>query len=779
MDKDKDVSVKNVRSAHLSEIKKLGGFSIGEKESRDLMEGYWGRIPENQRVASLRLAWQNLWSKASLYLSKEDMKVIGETFVFSSEAHGNQRRHTGEPYIIHTVSVASILASMEIDRETIVAALLHDVLEDTPVDAEKLKERFGEEVVTLVDGVTKLGKISFKTVEEYQAENIRKMFVVMAKDIRVVLIKLADRLHNMRTISSHRREKQLSIARETLEIYAPLAHRLGIYQLKRELEDLSFMILDPEMYYDIKRRVRKKLPECEHTIKEAMDTLSKRLKDEQIEASIKGRPKHFYSIFEKMRRKNLSLEQLYDLLALRVIVKTIGECYQVLGIVHTMWKPIPGLFDDYIANPKSNMYQSLHTTVVGPNGEPLEVQIRTKEMHYLAEYGIAAHWNYKEGGHKVDNLDKGLAWIRKALESSADNKDGDVDGDKPDGVQFMDNLKTDVLSNDVFVFTPKGRVVSIPNGSTPIDFAYAIHTEIGHKCVGAMINGRIAPMDQELHNGEIVRILTSPQGKPSWDWLKIAKSNRTRTKIRAWFRQQEKQDRDEKVKRGRELLEKEAARRNPGVDNPLEALTPKLSHIARELGYANLDELIIAVGSGSHTPGSILGRVTPDTPKAQPAVQAAETAPATRQRKESDSEIIVEGAHGVLVALAQCCRPIPGDDIVGVVTQSHGISVHRKDCVNLERSDPEKHVAVAWGVLENNRYVARLKIECSDRPSLLADIVQAITSLDGLIPNIKAKMFNNTRIRVYTDIQVRDIGHLYRIIAKLNTVSGVLEATRG
>ena len=579
MSEEKKSGAVNVRSAHLSEIGGTRGFSIGEKENRALMEGYWGRIPEDQRVTSLRLAWQDLWSKASLYMPKDDMKAVGETFVFSSEAHGSQRRYTGEPYIIHTVSVASILAGMEMDRETIIAALLHDVLEDTSFTGEQLKERFGEDVVTLVDGVTKLGKLQFKSVEEYQAENLRKMFVVMAKDIRVVLIKLADRLHNMRTISSHRREKQLSIARETLEIYAPLAHRLGIYQVKRELEDLSFRILDPEMYYDIKRRVRKKLPEREMIIKEAMDILSNKLKEEGIEASIKGRPKHFYSIYEKMRRKNLSLEQLYDLLALRVIVKTVGECYQVLGLVHTIWKPIPGLFDDYIANPKSNMYQSLHTTVVGPNGDPLEVQIRTKEMHFLAEYGIAAHWNYKEGGQKVDNLDKGLTWIRKALETSAEGRDSD---EAPAGAQFMDNLKTDVLSSDVFVFTPKGKVVSVPNGSTSIDFAYAIHTEIGHKCVGTMINGRIAPMDQELQNGDIVRILTSPQGKPSRDWLKIAKSSRTRAKIKSWFRQQERQEREEKSRRGRELLEKEASRRNPGVENPLEPISPQLAHIARE-----------------------------------------------------------------------------------------------------------------------------------------------------------------------------------------------------
>ena len=775
MSEEKKNGAVNVRSAHLSEIGGTRGFSIGERENRALMEGYWGRIPEDQRVTSLRLAWQDLWSKASLYMPKDDMKAIGETFVFSSEAHGSQRCYTGEPYIIHTVSVASILAGMEMDRETIIAALLHDVLEDTSFTGEQLKERFGEDVVTLVDGVTKLGKLQFKSVEEYQAENLRKMFVVMAKDIRVVLIKLADRLHNMRTISSHRREKQLSIARETLEIYAPLAHRLGIYQVKRELEDLSFRILDPEMYYDIKRRVRKKLPEREMIIKEAMDILTNKLNEEGIEASIKGRPKHFYSIYEKMRRKNLSLEQLYDLLALRVIVRTVGECYQVLGLVHTIWKPIPGLFDDYIANPKSNMYQSLHTTVVGPNGDPLEVQIRTKEMHFLAEYGIAAHWNYKEGGQKVDNLDKGLTWIRKALETSAEGRDSD---EAPAGVQFMDNLKTDVLSSDVFVFTPKGKVVSVPNGSTSIDFAYAIHTEIGHKCVGTMINGRIAPMDQELQNGDIVRILTSPQGKPSRDWLKIAKSSRTRTKIKSWFRQQERQEREEKSRRGRELLEKEASRRNPGVENPLEPISSQLAHIARELGYASLDELVIAVGSGNHSPSSILGRITPETPKT-PIVETPPAAQPPQQRKEADSEIVVDGTQGVLVTLAQCCRPIPGDAITGVVTQNHGISVHRKDCANLEKSDPAKHVAVSWGVPKNTRYTARLKIEGADKPSLLADIVQTITVMDGLISNVKASVVNNTRTRVAADVQVKDLEHLYRIMAKLNNLSGILEVTRG
>ena len=393
MNEENKGNIVNVRSAHLSGISRKDDGGMSEKGSRSLMEGYWGRIPEAQRVSALRLAWQDLWSKISRYLTKEDLTAIGEAFVFAAESHGEQMRYSGDPYVVHTVSVAAILAGMEIDKETIIASLLHDVLEDTSVTAAELTEKFGQGVFTLVDGVTKLGKLPFKTFEDYQAENLRKMFVVMAKDIRVVLIKLADRLHNMRTISSHKREKQLSITRETLDIYAPLAHRLGIYQVKRELEDLSFRILDPEMYYDIKRRVRKKLPEREMIIKEAMDILSQKIEEDGLEASIKGRPKHFYSIYEKMRRKNLSLDQLYDLLALRVIVKSIADCYHVLGIVHTIWKPIPGQFDDYIANPKNNLYQSLHTTVVGPAGEPLEVQIRTWEMHSLAEYGIAAHWN--------------------------------------------------------------------------------------------------------------------------------------------------------------------------------------------------------------------------------------------------------------------------------------------------------------------------------------------------------------------------------------------------
>ncbi len=762
----------NVRSAHLSEIAKKNSEGTSKNELQSLMESYWGRIPKKQRVPSLRVAWQDLWTKASRYLLKDDIKNVGESFVFASESHGDQIRYSGDPYTVHTVSVAAILTEMELDGQTIVAALLHDVLEDTSVTAEVLQEKFGDEVCTLVNGVTKLGKLPFKSVEDYQAENLRKMFVVMAKDIRVVLIKLADRLHNMRTISSHRREKQLIIAHETIDIYAPLAHRLGIYQLKRELEDLSFRVLDPEMYYDIKRRVRKKLPEREMIVKEAINILTEKIQEDVPEVAIKGRPKHFYSIYEKMRRKNLSLEQLYDLLALRVIVKTIAECYQILGIVHTIWKPIPGQFDDYIANPKNNRYQSLHTTVVGPSGEPLEVQIRTWEMHYLAEYGIAAHWNYKESAKKTDSLDKGLTWIRQVLEeASTEAQDEEEDA----GVHFLDNLKTDVLSTEVFVFTPKGKVISMPKGSTSIDFAYAIHTEIGHKCVGATVNGRIAPMDQELQNGDIVRILTSTQGKPSRDWLKVAKSTRTKSKIKAWFRQHDRQEREEKIKRGRDLLEKEAIRRSPDLKDPLSALSAQLSQVARDMGYMNNEDMIVSVGNGTHTASNILARMSSPDAKHQ----APEPLPLQQQRKEADSEIVIEGASGVLVTLAQCCYPIPGDKIVGRVTQSHGISIHRADCPNIDGSNIEKQVGVSWGSPKETRYTARLKIEGIDKPNLVSDIVEGITTMQAFLKDIRATVINNSRTRVVAEVQVKDIEHLYKIVARLNTISGVIEIIRG
>ncbi len=741
-----------------------------DRVMRTMMESYIGRIPEDQRVTNVRIAWQELWSRASRYLQEEDLKQVGDAFVFAAEAHAGQRRYSGDPYIVHTLGAAAVLSDMQLDTQTLIAALLHDVIEDTEITAEQLEKRFGSDVTTLVDGVTKLGKLPFKNVVDYQAENLRKMFLVMAKDIRVVLIKLADRLHNMSTIQAHKREKQVAIAQETLEIYAPLAHRLGIYHIKRELEDLSFRVLDPEMFYDIRRRVRKKMPERETVIKKAMEILSERVKEEGVDVQISGRPKHYYSIYEKMQRKNLSLDQVYDLLALRVIVGTVAECYQVLGLVHTIWKPIPGQFDDYIANPKGNMYQSLHTTLVGPSGEPLEVQIRTWEMHRLAEYGIAAHWQYKEQKSRVDDMDRKLAWVRQALEGQSETSEPS---------EFLDHIKTDVLSTEVFVFTPQGKVISVPGGSTPIDFAYAVHTEIGHKCVGAMVNGRIVPMDYTLQNGDIVRVLTSPQGKPSRDWLKIAKGNRTRSKIRAYFRQVDRAEREEKLSRGRDLLERELQRRHPGESVSLDQFTGQLSQASTDLGYTGVEELIVSVGNGHQTASGVLSRVLHQKAKDLEGTAAGMQKPPAKVVKEVDSAVVVEGADGVLVSLAMCCCPVPGDAVVGCVTQSRGITVHRKECTNLEKTPSEKRVPVRWGKKGDVRYTARLKVEASDRVGLFADLGQAISVTDGLIVNLRGNVVNGTRSRFVIEVQVWDLEHLYRIIARINSIRGMIEITRG
>jgi GTP pyrophosphokinase len=735
------------------------------KALRLLRDSFVGRFPEEQRTMAVKMAWQEFWGKASKYLSRDDLARCGEAVVYAANAHASQKRLSGEPYIIHSIRVASILADMDLDCETLVAAFLHDVLEDTETTPQDLGERFGEEVSLLVDGVTKLGKLRFKSFEDYQAENLRKMFLVMAKDIRVVLIKLADRLHNMRTIHALRREKQTRIARETLEIYAPLAHRLGIYQIKRELEDLSFKITDPEAYYDIRRRVRKKLPEREEIIKKAIEILEKRLAEEGIEAYITGRAKHFYSIYEKMRRKNVSLEELFDLLALRVTVENVADCYTVLGIVHTIWKPLPGQFDDYIANPKSNMYQSLHTAVMGPSAEPLEIQIRTWRMHWMAEYGIASHWRYKEKRHKEDELDQKLDWIRQVLEAQADSSEPS---------EFLEHVKADVLSSDVFVFTPKGDVVSLPQGSTPIDFAYTIHTEIGNHYVGAMVNNRIVPIDYRIQNGDIVRVMTSPQAKPSRDWLKIAKSSRARSKIRSYFRQQERSDREEKFTRGLEQLERELKRRQPNLEIDLAGSAALLNKVARDLGYANGEDMLVAIGSADLSAASAAARF----PVEKEDVQVQETS-VEIQKKQSDTEIVVEGAPGVMVALANCCNPLPGDEIKGFVTKSRGITVHRKGCRNVANVPTERMVDVKWGNRTSDRYACRLRVEGVDRPGLFADVAQGINATDGSILQIRAFVAGGSRARMSVDLQVKDLEHLYRVIARLNTIQGVIEVIRG
>ncbi len=746
--------------------------SQGKKDLRILGDSFIGRIDNAQRVSAVRMGWQDLWRKVSSYLSREELILLGESFVFSSGAHGEQLRHSGEPYIVHPLSVATVLADMGLDVETLMAALLHDVLEDTPFNEKELSERFGQDVAFLVSGVTKLGRIHFQTLEDYQAENLRKMFLVMAKDIRVVLIKLADRLHNMRTLRVLPKEKQMRIARETQEIYAPLAHRLGIYHIKRELEDLSYRTLDPDTYYEIRRRVKKKLPEREDIVKRAIDILQKEIGNAGIQINITGRAKHFYSIYEKMCRKNLSVDQLYDLLAVRVIVNTVVECYTVLGIVHTLWKPIPGQFDDYIANPKNNMYQSLHTTVVGPSAEPLEVQIRTWEMHELAEYGVAAHWRYKEKKEgSVDSLDQKLVWIRQALEEQ---------GEDAQPSDFLEHLKEDVLTSEVFVFTPKGDVINLPHGSTPIDFAYTVHTEVGHKCVGAMINNRIVPIDYTLQNGDIVKVHTSPQGHPSRDWLKIARSNRARSKIRSWFRQQEKAEKEKNHLRGQEILEKEIRRRlgDPAWDPLKEGAL--LNRSAKSLGHPSWEELITEVGAGNQNASKVAARVVQYLREKE----SAESIPlplleeVSRERK-GDSEIVVEGAEGVLVGLANCCCPIPGDVLVGLVTKSRGIMVHREDCPNARTFAKDRRIDVSWGNRVSPYYNTRLKVEGVDRPGLFGDVSQAVNAGEASLVGVKAAIRGRNQAVMTLEVQVRNIEHLYKLMASLNALPGIQRVFRG
>lgn len=742
------------------------------KELNALRDSFLGRLPAPQSSSTVSYAWRELWSKVQRYFSWEDLKKLGESFVVAAEAHGEQMRSGGEPYIIHPVNAASILADMKLDIETLQGALLHDVLEDTPYTEEQMREQFGDSVFTLVDGVTKLGKINFKSAEDYEAENLRKMFLVMARDIRVVLIKLADRTHNMRSLGAVRRSKQVRKAKETLDIYAPLAHRLGIYQMKRVLEDLAFKYYDPVMYYEIKDKVSRKLPQREELVGIAMKMLGEKLDGLGIRHSIKGRAKHFYSIYEKMNRKKINMDQLYDLLALRVIVDDLATCYAVLGIVHTLWKPIPGQFDDYIANPKNNMYQSLHTTVVGPKGEPIEVQIRTWEMHWAAEYGIAAHWRYKEGDQKADDIESKLEWIRHALEG----------GEATNSSEFMERLKDDVFTSDVFVFTPQGDVKNLPRGSTPVDFAYAVHSEVGAKFVGAMVNNRIVASDYELQNGDIVKVMTSPSGRPSRDWLKFVKSSKAKSKIRAYFKQQDNEVKKGDVSRGHDLLEREMRHRLGENKFELETLANPLARVARELNQSGTDDLLWSLGTGALTVAHVASKLQELLQEQEEAPQVAPQPSEKPKWRSSDADVVVEGEGGIEVHLAHCCRPVPGDEIKGYVTMGHGIMIHRSDCPRLAHKDAaERTVAAHWTGNGHKLYEARLEIDATDRPGLFADVARVCTNLDVNIDSVKATQLgaavNTARMRL--DVRVKDVEQIYTLIAKINTIRSVIEVRRG
>ncbi|AEV69337.1 RelA/SpoT family protein [Acetivibrio clariflavus] len=718
--------------------------------------------------------YSRLIKKISKYNSNCDFELLEKAYQVSKEAHNGQQRVSGEPFIMHPMEVANILAELELDCTAIVAGILHDTIEDTTYTYEQLKEKFGEEVALLVDGVTKLGKIPYTTKEEQQAENLRKMFLAMSKDIRVILIKLADRLHNMRTLKYMSPEKQIEKAKETLEIYAPIAHRLGISKIKWELEDLSLRYLDPKGYYDLVDKIANKRREREAYIEKILATLKEKISELGIQVRLDGRPKHFYSIYRKMQQQNKTLDQIYDLFAFRVIVDTVKDCYAVLGLVHEIFKPMPGRFKDYIAMPKPNMYQSLHTTVIGPDGVPFEIQIRTWEMHRVAEVGIAAHWKYKEGksGGGYENK---LAWLRQLLDWQTDTRDPN---------EFMETLKIDLFTDEVFVFTPKGDVVSLAAGSTPIDFAYLIHSAIGNKMVGAKVNGKIVPIEYELKNGDIVEILTSSNVHgPSRDWLKIVKTSQARNKINQWFK---KEKREENIIRGKEMLEKELKKQSLTF---AQLFKPEwVDILLKKYTFSSMDDLYAAIGFGAMTPNKIISRLKEEYRKTLKAEELAQqvTEDASQQKLKHkrrtipENGVIVKGIENCLVRISRCCNPVPGDEIIGYITRGRGVSVHRKDCPNVTNTidGDTRLIEVEWYTANNVAYHAEITVLANDRTALLMDITNVIGEAKIPLKAINARTTKDQVAVMNLTIEITNTEQLEKIIKKIRRVEGVFEVTR-
>ena len=708
------------------------------------------------------------------YLPQADCEDVTKAYHTAEEAHKEQHRVSGEPYILHPLAVAQILADMKIDTTTITAALLHDVVEDTACTLEDLRNEFGREVAFLVDGVTKLSRLNYRTKEDQQLNSMRKMFLAMAKDVSVVVIKLADRLHNMRTLRYMRSDKQKRIAQETLEIFAPLAHRLGIFNIKWELEDLSFRYLEPDKYYDLVDQMKQKRHVREEIVNESIDVLKKALDDAHIHCEINGRPKHFYSIYKKMKKDNRDLSQVYDLFAIRVIVDDVKDCYGVLGIVHSLWKPLPYRFKDYIAMPKPNNYQSLHTTVIGTRGQPVEIQIRTWEMHHIAEYGVAAHWRYKEGNQTAnkDAFDEKMGWLRNLLEWQ----------DTSNPQEFVNALKLDAFSDEVFVFSPRGDVIDLPQGAIPIDFAYRIHTDVGHRCVGAKINGKIVPLDYRLKNGDIVEIITSKTGKPSLDWLNIVGSSESRSKIRNWFK---KENREENIEKGLEALERECKRLNH--DWKSLNVGGRLGRVAKQMNAGSEDDLAAAVGYGGFAVNTVLIKLLElqkkDLQKQEEqnsSLVMLEKLKPRKPVKHSGTGILVKGEPGLLVRLAKCCSPVPGDPIIGFITRGRGVSVHRADCPNVThgQSDVDRLIDVEWDYEGDERFEVNMEIVAYDRTGIMAEIMAALAELKISILSINAKTSDTKNVVIHMGISIKDLAQFEFIATKIRRLKDVYAVER-
>ncbi|UOQ46281.1 bifunctional (p)ppGpp synthetase/guanosine-3',5'-bis(diphosphate) 3'-pyrophosphohydrolase [Halobacillus salinarum] len=724
------------------------------------------------------LTAEEVIEQAGTYLNESDLAFIRRAFQFAEKAHSDQYRKSGEPYIIHPIQVAGILVNLEMDPETVAGGFLHDVVEDTNVSLKDIEEEFNTEVCMLVDGVTKLGKIKYKSKEAQQAENHRKMFVAMAKDIRVILIKLADRLHNMRTLKHLPPEKQRRISNETLEIFAPLAHRLGISTIKWELEDTALRYLNPQQYYRIVHLMKQKRNERESYIEEVMDEIRDQLKEVNIDADLNGRPKHLYSIYRKMVLQNKQFNEIYDLLAVRILVNSIKDCYAVLGIIHTCWKPMPGRFKDYIAMPKPNLYQSLHTTVIGPKGDPLEVQIRTHEMHEIAEYGIAAHWAYKEGKQTAEqSFEEKLTWFREILDWQSETHDAE---------EFMESLKVDLFSDMVYVFTPKGDVIELPSGSVPIDFAYRIHTEVGNQTIGSKVNGKMEPLDYVLKTGDIVEMMTSKHSYgPSKDWIKLAQTSQAKNKIRQFFKKQRK---DENIAKGKELVEDEI--RNSEIQ-PKEVFTAEnLKRVAEKFNFANEDDMFAAVGYQGITAAQIATRLTEkirrqkeqeqDLQQTLADVNTTEIKTSSSSGKK-DSGVRVEGVDNLLVRLAKCCNPVPGDDIIGYITKGRGVSVHRTDCPNVKAEEAQSRLLpVYWenSITDTKQYHVDLEIWGYDRRGLLNEVLQAVNETKTNITAVSGKSDRNKMATINITILIQNISHLRKIVERIKQIADVYTVRR-
>jgi guanosine-3',5'-bis(diphosphate) 3'-pyrophosphohydrolase len=708
---------------------------------------------------------EDIVERIQKYNPDADVDLLRRAYIYSAKVHQGQTRLSGESYLNHPIEVAAILADLKLDAATVAAGLLHDTIEDTTATTEELKKMFGEEVAGLVDGLTKLSRMELQSREQREAENFRKMIVAMARDIRVILIKLADRLHNMRTLRSLPPEKQKRIAQETLDIYAPLANRMGISRIKIELEDLSFMYLNPDAYQELVTKVNQRRIERESYINELIEIVKKQLGEHGYKGEVKGRPKHFYSIYQKMQKQGIAFEDIYDLIAIRIITDTKVNCYAILGLIHSLWTPVPGRFKDFIGVPKSNLYQSLHTTIIGPKGERVEFQIRTEEMHRLAEEGIAAHWRYKEKSVISQRDEQQYAWLRQLLEWQKD---------VPDAKEFMETVKGDLFPDVVYVFTPRGDVKELPLGSTPVDFAYSVHTDIGHQCVGAKVNGKIVPLKHELRNGDKVEVTTQTGHAPSRDWLKFVKTSRAKTRIKAWLKIEERR---RSMLLGKELLEKELRKHELSPSKIFKS--EELLSVAKELSQNTIDDLLASIGYGKVSAHLVANKLAPDKVHIEP-IPKKSLKSFFKPAKPASRGMKISGMDSMLIHLSKCCNPVPGDKILGFITRGRGVSVHTADCPNIGdlTFDKDRLVEVSWGDLQAAAHAVKIAVRTKDKPGLLASVSSSISAAEANITHAEVTTNEDKQAMLMFTIDIKDVEHLNKIIKNIEAIKGVIDVKR-